>query len=109
MILVVLSVFLNIAGVVASAVYLTTTRPRLKRAGSSPSTDVNNQLLGSRPDEGSEMLASDKDRDRATRELRDHFEQGRLTMDELTSRLDAALRAKTLGDIFSVTQDLPRL
>ena len=108
-ILVVLSVFLNIAGVVASAVYLTTTRPRLKRAGSSPSTDVNNQLLGSRPDEGSEMLASDEDRDRATRELRDHFEQGRLTMDELTSRLDAALRAKTLGDIFSVTQDLPRL
>ena len=107
-ILVVLSVFLNLAGIVASVVYLTTTRKRLQRAGSSPPLDVNNPLLEPRPGEGSEILASDEDRDRVTRELRHHFETGRLTLDELSSRLDAALGARTIGDLSSVTHDLPR-
>ena len=106
-ILVLLSVFLNIGGIVASAVYLTTTRPRLQRAGSSSHLDVNRQLPGSSPGEGSEILASDQDRDRVTQELRYHFEKGRLTLDDLTTRLDATLRARTIGDLFSVTQDLP--
>jgi hypothetical protein len=106
-ILVVLSVFLNIGGVVASAVYLTTTRPRLRRAGSSPPLDANRQLPGSPPGEGSEILASDEDRDRVTQELRHHFETGRLTLDELKSRVDATLRARSVGDLFSVTRDLP--
>lgn len=105
-ILVVLSVFFNIGGVIASVVYLTTTRPRLQKAGSSPPA-ITSQLPGLRQGQGSEMLASDADRDRVTRELRHHFETGRLTFDDMTNRLDATLRAKTVGELFAVTQDLP--
>jgi hypothetical protein len=108
-ILVVLSVFLNLAGIVASIVYLTTTRQRLQRAGSSPPVAVNHPPPEPRPGGGSEILASDEDRDRVTLELRQHFETGRLTLDELTSRLDAALGARTVGDLLSVTQDLPQV
>jgi hypothetical protein len=108
-ILVVLSVFLNLVGIVASVVYLTTTRPRLQRAGSSPPLGPNSPLLDPRLGEGSEILASDEDRDRVTRELRQHFEVGRLTLEELTSRLDAALGARTIGELLAVTQDLPRI
>jgi hypothetical protein len=108
-VLAVLSVFVNIGGIVASVVYLTTTRPRLQRVGSSASLDVNNHWPGSRAGEDSEILASDADRDRVTQELRHHFETGRLTFDDLTSRLDATLGAKTVGDLFAVTQDLPRI
>ena len=108
-VLVVLSVFLNPVGIVVSVLYLTTTRQRLQRAGTTPPIDVNSPLLGPRPGDGSAILASDEERDRVTRELQHHFETGRLTMDELTSRLDAALRARTVGDLFSVTQDLPRV
>jgi hypothetical protein len=107
-VLVVLSVFLNLVGIVVSVVYLTTTRQRLRRAGTPPPLDLNTPLLGPRPGDGSAVLASDEERDRVTRELQHHFETGRLTMDELNSRLDAALRARTVGDLFSVTQDLPR-
>ena len=106
-VLVVLSVFFNIGGIVASVVYLTTTRPRLQKAGSSP-LDIDNQLPGPRQGQGSEMLASDDDRDRVTTELRHHFEMGRLTLDDLNDRLDATLRARTVGELFAVTQDLPQ-
>jgi hypothetical protein len=105
--LVVLSVFLNLAGIVASVVYLTTTRKRLQKAVSAPPIDVNGTPPGPPSGEGSEILASDDERDRVALELRHHFEAGRLTMDELSSRLDAALGARTVGDLFAVTKDLP--
>ena len=52
--------------------------------------------------------ARDEDRERVTQELQHHFEMGRLTMDDLRSRLDVTLGAITVGDLFCVTQDLPR-
>jgi hypothetical protein len=107
-ILVVLSVFFNLVGIVASVVYLTTTRQRLQRVVSSPPLDINSPLPERRPGEGSQILASDEDRDRVTQELQHHFEMGRLTLDDLRSRLDAALGARTVGDLFCVTKDLPR-
>ncbi len=107
-ILVVLSVFFNVGGIVASVIYLTTTRPRLRNAGPTP-IDNNSQLPGPRQGQGSGMLASDGDRDQVTRELRHHFETGRLTFDDLTNRLDATLRARTVGELFTVTQDLPQI
>jgi hypothetical protein len=108
-VLVVLSLFLNLVGVVVSVVYLTTTRQRLQKAGSSPPLQVSLPLSGPGSEQGSEVLASDQDRDRVTLELRHHFEAGRLTLDELTNRLDAALRARTVGELRTVTQDLPRV
>ena len=107
-ILVVLSVFFNLGGVVASIVYLASARPRLQKASSMPlETGVEPSAL--RKGEGSIMLASDEDRERVTHELRHHFEAGRLTHDDLNGRLDATLRARTVGELFEVVQDLPQI
>ncbi len=48
---------------------------------------------------------SDADRDRAATLLRDHFAAGRLTAPELDERLDAALNAKTFGELRRVLAD----
>ncbi len=107
-ILVVLSVLFNLGGVVASIVYLTSARPRLQKAGSIP-LDIGVEPLALRKGQDSKILASDEDRERVTQELRHHFEAGRLTFDDLNGRLDAALGARTVGDLFEVIQDLPQI
>jgi len=56
-----------------------------------------------------QMRASDDDRDRAAALLREHHAAGRLTADEFQERLDAAYRAKTLGDIDKIMADLPAI
>jgi DNA-binding PadR family transcriptional regulator len=50
---------------------------------------------------------SDRDRERATARLCDHFAEGRLTREELDERITAALSARTAGDLRRVTADLP--
>ena len=56
-----------------------------------------------------QMRASDEDRDRAASLLREHHAAGRLTADEFQERLDAAYKAKTLGDIDKLMADLPAI
>ena len=41
-------------------------------------------------------------------QLREHFVAGRLSFDELTERIDAALTAKTQRQIETLMADLPR-
>jgi hypothetical protein len=53
------------------------------------------------------LRAGDADRDAAAAALSDHFAQGRLTLDELNARLDAALTATTHGELSRATRDLP--
>jgi Domain of unknown function (DUF1707) len=53
------------------------------------------------------IRASDADRDRATSLLREHHAAGRLTAEEFHERMDAALNAKTLGEIDELLADLP--
>jgi hypothetical protein len=53
------------------------------------------------------IRASDADRDRATALLREHHAAGRLTAEEFNERMDAALGAKTLGEIDDLLADLP--
>jgi class 3 adenylate cyclase len=50
---------------------------------------------------------ADADRDRAVTQLRDHVVEGRLTLDEFSDRVGAALGAKTRGDLVAVMADLP--
>ena len=50
---------------------------------------------------------SDRDRERATARLCDHFAEGRLTREELDERITAALNARTAGDLRRVMADLP--
>ena len=53
--------------------------------------------------------AGDADRDAAAAALGEHFAQGRLTLDELSARLDATLIAITHGELAEAARDLPDL
>ena len=55
------------------------------------------------------VRAGDADRDAAAAALGEHFVQGRLTLDELNARLDAALAATTYGELSQAARDLPDL
>ena len=52
--------------------------------------------------------ASDDDRMRIVAELEQHTADGRLTLDEFTSRVDRVYRAATHADLAQITGDLPR-
>ncbi len=54
-----------------------------------------------------EMRASHEDRDRIVEQVRHAGGDGRLDPDELGERLDAALVARTLGDLAALVRDLP--
>ena len=56
-----------------------------------------------------ELRASDRQREDAAAELRDHFAEGRLTQEELDERVDAAYAARTQGDLERLRTDLPPL
>jgi hypothetical protein len=53
------------------------------------------------------LRASDGDRERAVAQLQEACTQGRLTLEELTTRLEQALAATTYGELDEVTVDLP--
>jgi DNA-binding MarR family transcriptional regulator len=55
------------------------------------------------------VRVGDADRDAAAAALGEHFAQGRLTLDELDARLDAALSATTHGELSQAAWDLPDL
>ena len=55
----------------------------------------------------SEILASDRERDRVADHLKRHFAEGRLTAEELSERLERAFSARTRGDLSRLTRDLP--
>ncbi|MFI5063077.1 MAG: DUF1707 domain-containing protein, partial [Streptosporangiales bacterium] len=53
------------------------------------------------------LRVSDADREQAAEVLRTAAGDGRITIDELDERLEAAYGAKTYGDLAAVTADLP--
>nr|WP_141925274.1 DUF1707 domain-containing protein [Haloactinospora alba] len=53
------------------------------------------------------MRASDAERDRVAQLLREHADRGRLADGELSDRLAEAEGARTRGQLFSLTADLP--
>jgi len=55
-----------------------------------------------------DLRIGDAERDVAMVQLREHFVAGRLTFDELSDRIDAALAAKTQRHIDRLMADLPR-
>jgi DNA-binding transcriptional ArsR family regulator len=55
------------------------------------------------------VRAGDADRDAAAAALSEHFAQGRLTLDELSARLEATLTATTYGELTEAARDLPDL
>lgn len=62
-----------------------------------------------RPTIRADERIGDAERARACDELSTHYAAGRLTPDELDTRLADAVEALTLRDLHEVTRDLPRL
>jgi Domain of unknown function (DUF1707) len=55
----------------------------------------------------SNIRVGDAEREAVAAQLREHYADGRLTLDELNERLDQAFAAKTRADLNAVTRDLP--
>jgi hypothetical protein len=53
------------------------------------------------------VRASDAEREHAVERLRAHAGEGRLTLEELTQRIDAAYSARTRDELERITSDLP--
>jgi hypothetical protein len=56
---------------------------------------------------GFNVRIGDADRDAAAAQLREHYADGRLTLEELNERLDQTFAATTRADLTSVMRDLP--
>jgi Domain of unknown function (DUF1707) len=54
-----------------------------------------------------DLRASDAERERVAVSLREHCATGRLTLEELSERLDEAYRARTAGELERVLRELP--
>lgn len=53
--------------------------------------------------------ASDAERESFVAALQRHFADGRLTPEEFADRLDRALAARSLSELYALTSDLPEL
>src|SRR6185369_13802470 len=53
------------------------------------------------------IRASDADRERVARSLREHLMAGRLAADEFEQRIEGAYTAKTVDELRTLTRDLP--
>jgi hypothetical protein len=58
--------------------------------------------------ESVDMLIADADRTTAADEMRQHYDSGRLTLDEFESRLGEVHAARTRGDLEQAFRQLPR-
>jgi uncharacterized membrane protein YccC len=58
--------------------------------------------------ESLDTLVADADRAKAADDLREHYDSGRLTLDEFESRLAEANTARTRGDLEQALRQLPR-
>ena len=54
------------------------------------------------------MRASEAEREAVVERLREHCAAGRLTVDELSERIERAYAARTVADLDALTADLPR-
>jgi Domain of unknown function (DUF1707) len=56
---------------------------------------------------GPDLRIGDADREAAAESLREHYAQGRLTLEEFNQRLDAAFKATTQSQLNLLMRDLP--
>jgi hypothetical protein len=57
--------------------------------------------------DGGNMRASDRDRSKIADELRAHYADGRITLEELDRRVEQATTAQTIHELAVVVHDLP--
>ena len=56
---------------------------------------------------GPDLRIGDAEREAAATGLREHYAQGRLTLEEFNQRLDAVFKSTTQRQLSQITQDLP--
>ena len=56
---------------------------------------------------GYNVRVGDADREAVAAQLREHYADGRLTLEELNERIDETFAAKTKADLNTVMRDLP--
>ena len=56
---------------------------------------------------GPDLRIGDADREAAASSLREHYAQGRLTLEEFNQRLDAVFKATTQSQLNLISRDLP--
>lgn len=61
----------------------------------------------SRDDDAEDVQASDADREQVVEILRDSADDGRLTSEEVSARVETALNARTVDELAGLTRDLP--
>lgn len=61
------------------------------------------------PDRRQALLSSDAERERVALLLRDAAAEGRLTLEELSDRVESAYAARTSTELDALTSDLPKL
>lgn len=74
-----------------------------------PASHGSDEASGGRGESWEDFRASDAERERVVAVLRRQFTTGRLSFEELGERLDAALSARTLGELYALTADLPHV
>ena len=57
---------------------------------------------------GPDLRIGDTDREAVATALREHYAQGRLTLEEFNQRLEAAFAATMRSQLTALTRDLPR-
>jgi hypothetical protein len=57
---------------------------------------------------GNNVRVGDADREAVAAQLREHYADGRLTLEELNERIDQTFAAKTKADLNTVVRDLPQ-
>jgi hypothetical protein len=73
----------------------------MTNSGADMDTPIRNYQRG-------DIRVSDAERDQAVTELGEHYQSGRLTLDEFDDRSSRALRAQTGNDLRALFADLPR-
>jgi hypothetical protein len=75
--------------------------------GQVPERRVHNRPPAQGVHDASQLRISDEDRHKVAEVLRQAAGEGRIDLDELDERLEAAYKAKTYGDLVPLTADLP--
>jgi Domain of unknown function (DUF1707)/2TM domain len=79
-----------------------------ERGHQAPSPPARGHQAPSPPERGHQQLrASDSEREQAAAVLREHAAAGRLTIEELDERAQAAFAARTRSDLSALFEDLP--
>jgi hypothetical protein len=97
----------RLPGRAAAAAWWTRTYHETQRSPTNTRVTGKTRGTGNEADMQPHIRVSDADRERVVDLLQRHTSDGRLSLDEFSTRVDAAQRARTHGELAVITADLP--